>query len=261
MDKETLSNYGWIVICILVMVVMIALATPFGTFISNAVKSTTNGLFDVSDKAMEAVGIEIDNEAKLENTIPEGLDVQITHKPTGDLIDTTNLFSITGYDVASGHDWDESITNNTYHYAGEFLATINQNGVNETRTLNYDFTIMDYGKNSITYLSKDLIGFTLRDMKDYQVTVSHPSGNKTIINFSVETIAPNGTPIEVAVIQYGYINENDEVVGYSDWYGLWTLDSATKTFTLISADTVVNESLVIYVDCGNKMFFSIFPPQ
>ena len=30
MDKETLSNYGWIVICVLVLAVMIALATPFG---------------------------------------------------------------------------------------------------------------------------------------------------------------------------------------------------------------------------------------
>ena len=42
MDKETLSNYGWIVICVLVLSVMIALATPFGTYVSNAVKSTTS---------------------------------------------------------------------------------------------------------------------------------------------------------------------------------------------------------------------------
>ena len=69
MDKETLSNYGWIVICVMVLAVMIALATPFGTFVSNAVKSTTNGLFDVSDKALEVVGIDIENEAKLENTM------------------------------------------------------------------------------------------------------------------------------------------------------------------------------------------------
>ena len=37
MDKETLSNYGWIVICVLVLAVMLALATPFGKFISNAI--------------------------------------------------------------------------------------------------------------------------------------------------------------------------------------------------------------------------------
>ena len=54
MDKETLSNYGWVVICVLVLVVMIALATPFGKFIAEAVKNTTSALFNVSHKALEA---------------------------------------------------------------------------------------------------------------------------------------------------------------------------------------------------------------
>ena len=63
MDKETLSNYGWIVICVLVMVVMIALATPFGSFISEAVQSTTKGLFDVNKSALDSTGlINIDNQ-------------------------------------------------------------------------------------------------------------------------------------------------------------------------------------------------------
>lgn len=53
MDKETLSNYGWVVICVLVLVVMIALATPFGKFIANAVKGTTEGMFAVSKKALD----------------------------------------------------------------------------------------------------------------------------------------------------------------------------------------------------------------
>ncbi len=52
MDKETLSNYGWVVICVLVLVVMIALATPFGKFIAEAVKNTTKGLFDASQNAL-----------------------------------------------------------------------------------------------------------------------------------------------------------------------------------------------------------------
>ena len=57
MDKETLSNYGWIVICVMVLAVMIALATPFGGFIRDAVWSTTNGLFDVQNEALNAAGI------------------------------------------------------------------------------------------------------------------------------------------------------------------------------------------------------------
>ena len=62
MDKETLSNYGWIVIAVLVLVVMIALATPFGTFVSEAVQSTTKGLFDVNKNALDAAGIVISNQ-------------------------------------------------------------------------------------------------------------------------------------------------------------------------------------------------------
>jgi len=59
MDKETLSNYGWIVICVLVLAVMIALATPFGTFVAGAIKSTTAGLFGVNQNALGAAGITI----------------------------------------------------------------------------------------------------------------------------------------------------------------------------------------------------------
>jgi len=62
MDKETLSNYGWIVICVLVLAVMIALAGPFGNFISDAVKSTTQGLFDVNQNALDSAGIAIDDQ-------------------------------------------------------------------------------------------------------------------------------------------------------------------------------------------------------
>jgi hypothetical protein len=59
MDKETLSNYGWIVILVLILAVMIALATPFGSFIADAVKATTAGFFSVNQNAMGAAGITI----------------------------------------------------------------------------------------------------------------------------------------------------------------------------------------------------------
>ena len=61
MDKETLSNYGWIVILVLVLAVMLALATPFGTFIAGAIKSTTAGLFDVNQAALGSAGINVDD--------------------------------------------------------------------------------------------------------------------------------------------------------------------------------------------------------
>ena len=66
MDKETLSNYGWIVICVMVLAVMLAFASPFGNFVANAIKSTTQGLFDVNQNALDAAGISIDDNVFIE---------------------------------------------------------------------------------------------------------------------------------------------------------------------------------------------------
>ena len=66
MDKNTLSNYGWIVIAVLVLSVMIALATPFGTYIEQGVRATTEGLFSTSQNAMNTafgdLGVQIDDQ-------------------------------------------------------------------------------------------------------------------------------------------------------------------------------------------------------
>ena len=62
MDKNTLSNYGWIVTCVLALAVMIALATPFGTYVKDAVWSTTEGLFDVQESAFDVLGIDLNND-------------------------------------------------------------------------------------------------------------------------------------------------------------------------------------------------------
>ena len=55
MDKETLSNYGWVVICVMVLAVMIALATPFGEYIRDGVKEIVNSFNgELSDYAQTA---------------------------------------------------------------------------------------------------------------------------------------------------------------------------------------------------------------
>lgn len=55
MDKETLSNYGWIVVLVLVLAVLLAIATPFGNFIADGFKAAYMGLFDTSNNAMGIV--------------------------------------------------------------------------------------------------------------------------------------------------------------------------------------------------------------
>ena len=58
MDKETLSNYGWIVVLVLILAVMMALATPFGSFVSTAIKDVTGGFWDVNSASLNAVGLD-----------------------------------------------------------------------------------------------------------------------------------------------------------------------------------------------------------
>ena len=55
MDKETLSHYGWIVVLILILSVMLALATPFGGFVAKGFKATYTGFDFVGKKALEQV--------------------------------------------------------------------------------------------------------------------------------------------------------------------------------------------------------------
>jgi hypothetical protein len=55
MDKETLSQYGWAIICIVVLAILIGLATPFGNFIEDSVLNAT-GSFD--EKIQSDLGIE-----------------------------------------------------------------------------------------------------------------------------------------------------------------------------------------------------------
>ena len=52
MDKETFSSYGWIVITVIVVAIMIAFATPFGQYIVEAVKDV---LADFQGTANEAL--------------------------------------------------------------------------------------------------------------------------------------------------------------------------------------------------------------
>ncbi|MBQ8747195.1 MAG: leucine-rich repeat protein [Clostridia bacterium] len=70
MDKETLSHYGWIVVLILILSVMMALATPFGKFITTSVQNTTEALFDTKSNALEAAGVE-KMELEFENAFNE----------------------------------------------------------------------------------------------------------------------------------------------------------------------------------------------
>ena len=53
MDKQTLSNYGWIVIVTLILAVMLAFATPFGNYVGKGVAGVTNALIETMGGAVD----------------------------------------------------------------------------------------------------------------------------------------------------------------------------------------------------------------
>lgn len=142
MDKETLSNYGWIVICVLVLAVMIALATPFGTFVADAVKSTTQGLFDVNQNALNSTGL-INIDGQEFESCPHDYETTTTGDcATGTT--STHTCKLCGKTYTettpAGHAWDNT------------GLTCNQC---KTQYLEYDFLASDYDAKMGTTTATD----------------------------------------------------------------------------------------------------------
>lgn len=63
MDKETLSHYGWIVVCLILGLFILLMSTPFGNYIYSNVKiSTINNIKDIKREEI------IDNSQNIEKT-------------------------------------------------------------------------------------------------------------------------------------------------------------------------------------------------
>lgn len=54
MDKHSISGYAWIVISAIVLVILFALATPFGLFVKDNTRNTAEGMMDVSQNAINS---------------------------------------------------------------------------------------------------------------------------------------------------------------------------------------------------------------
>lgn len=59
MDKNTLSQYGWVVIALIILIILITLATPFGNYIKNAVSASTEAMENKVKTTFTNAGINI----------------------------------------------------------------------------------------------------------------------------------------------------------------------------------------------------------
>jgi len=173
MDKETLSNYGWIVICVLVLAVMLALATPFGTFIADGFKATYTGLFQTGDNAMDtalgAVGIDtstspvikIDQELSRSSNNPTIVDSN-TYALSGKIEDNngikTLLINGSGVAVNSDGTWASNI-NLTQNELLELTITATNTKDKSTTEKYYIGYLIIYDVTISTYFDFSEIGY------------------------------------------------------------------------------------------------------
>ena len=202
MDKETLSNYGWIVICVLVLAVMLGLATPFGSFISTAVKDTTAGLFATNQKALDIAGIPIANQSF--NTTDESGKAKLeADKPTKIDEDTTTL--VVGnkeipVDMPAGTiiDMDED---------GNATATV-PNKEPEVPTEPVKAELVQFTLGELNSVNTSITQQKVEYNEAYQVK-TYPSSivHKSVCRFSIDE---NGK-ITALPAKLSYINEAKEI--------------------------------------------------
>ena len=108
MDRETLSNYGWITIVTLVLAVMLALATPFGTYVGDGVVSIARGYVDTSEKKLnndnvKEMGSKWDG--KFENGVASGevSDTTEIKRKAGSIIPTGATYTPSGKAALTGN--------------------------------------------------------------------------------------------------------------------------------------------------------------
>lgn len=148
MDKETLSNYGWIVICVLVLAVMLALSSPFGSFVAVGVKSTTAGLFDTNQKALNTTGlVNIDDQSFDDGTIP-----------LGGTYTTSEGIVLSGNSNATFPD--APATGDKYEY-GDYIYTYNKGGDYGTE---WTVAVKDTTKSSYGTILSEIAGKSVSNM-------------------------------------------------------------------------------------------------
>lgn len=135
MDKSTLSNYGWIVIAVLVLSVMIALATPFGKYIENGIRSTTDGLINVNQNALDVV--EINSNKNVTKTLKTKINLSYVN---GD--DLISEIFIEFEEGMTWYDWFDSNYFNVFDENGNITQGV------DIYTLYNDTLIISSGSSS-----------------------------------------------------------------------------------------------------------------
>ena len=229
MDKETLSNYGWVVICVLVLVVMIALATPFGSFVSQAVQSTTKGLFDVNKSALDSTGLINIDDQEFENA-----NLNIANPPSKPDVEDGMVKNEYGfyYDVVYYGELRDDGSDFGHSYVKDYALVFKENGdvwifedtiAPATVALNGNFTYTV--SNGIITLSD---GVQLKIMDDGNGLEYHEAWEVYFGNITKTEIIPSGA--NFGETYEAAWNENETFVFHNNNTVTVTYNGVSRTY-------------------------------
>lgn len=107
MDKQTLSNYGWLVIVTLILAVMLALATPFGGYIGNTVTNMANSFIETNNKTLDEDNINnLSNEWYKEFNGLSGINIDLATNTWEDVqkVSKAGKVTVAGWSVGDTKD-------------------------------------------------------------------------------------------------------------------------------------------------------------
>ena len=148
MDKSTLSNYGWLVIVTLILAIMLAFATPFGTYVGDGVVSVANGIVGTSNDATAEENISQESVEWAVKT-DHGIDYN-EYKYYSNLNDAIEAVNNSNYNNASKKIKNSNVVisfskeNNT-----PVIRLLNDIEIKETITINKSI-ILDLNSHTIT---------------------------------------------------------------------------------------------------------------
>ena len=199
--------------------------------IENALFGTWSGKFNYN------VSME---EANINNEMPQ---FSMTHKPSDETMDMTNIFYTNGSDVLDGRGGTDSINYN----AGEYYAGIGD----EAFLIQEGFHVRNYGTNSIVPMDGKFLGATTGELCEYSMTVTWPEGNKTTCDFAIVPMNIDGAEIQVPTITYYKYDSDGVLYNKTEAHSLWLYNASTKTYTLATEDTIISANMQFYVDCND----------
>ena len=174
MDRETLSNYGWIAIATLVLVVLLALATPFGTYISNGIISVSRSYNTVAEKKMSEENLN-KTQTKFESVIKTNKTTEDTTRASGTLIPTGAKYTIKASNImlntileGNGVNVfpDTPATGDTYE-EGDYKYTYNKgvDGTNNDYGTEWSVLVLDKTKSSYGKILSQIANKPVTNMK------------------------------------------------------------------------------------------------